>query len=194
MTKPKSRSHRKSCDPQLSHTQPTDDWGVEQLGQYAQARHEEISAGEQSLAVSYWRLGLALNLARRQFTHGQWAGFLSTLNIDKTRASKARAIQRSFESEQPLHGLSVQEAYRRRQRSPRKSSPRTKRRQKLNPSGRKSLISDWLLDICQQADGYRGEIDLASPEEASALIPVIESVVEELNRLRNELQQRSDAP
>ncbi|MEK6234594.1 MAG: hypothetical protein N2C14_07765, partial [Planctomycetales bacterium] len=77
----------KSCDPQLLHEQPNEAWGVERLGEFAQARHREIEADEQSLAQAYWRLGLALNLARRQFSHGQWAKFLDELRIEKTRAS-----------------------------------------------------------------------------------------------------------
>jgi hypothetical protein len=179
----------KSCEPQLLDEVPTEAWGVEKLGAFAQARHHEIEADEQSLARVYWRLGLALNLARRQFSHGQWTKFLDALGIDKTRASKARAIQRSFEAECSLEGLSVQEAYRSRKRKVRKPSAKKERRKK---SKQKTGMVDWLFDICNKVDLYCAEADFADSEEASSLLSVIENAVAELTRLRRRLQQRID--
>ena len=180
----------KSCDPQLFGDDPTEEWGIERLGQYAQARHQEIEAEEQSLACTYWRLGLALNLARREFSHGQWTKFLDALGIDKTRASRARAIQRSFDTECSLEGMSVQEAYRCRKRKVRKPSANKERRKK---SKQKTTMVDWLFDVCNKADLYCAEADFADSEEASSLLSVIENAVAELTRLQRRLQQRIDA-
>jgi hypothetical protein len=182
----------KSCEPQLLDEVPTEAWGVEELGAFAQARHHEIEADEQSLARMYWQLGLALNLARRHFSHGQWASFLNELGIDKTRASKARAIQRSFKTEETVEGLSVQEAYRKRKRTSRKLGPRKKRRKTTGKDERVSIV-DWLRDVCKQVDFFVDEISSADTEEATSVLPAIEAAVEELNRLRSQIQQRIGA-
>ena len=150
----------KSCDPQLSGEAPTEDWCVERLGEYAQSRHQEIAAEEQSLAQTYWRLSLALNLARQKCTYGQWAKFLDALGIDKTRASKALAIHRTFKTEQSLEGISVQEAYRCRKRKLQKPSAKKEGRKKS-----KTSMVDWLFDICDKVDLYSADVDYAGAEE-----------------------------
>lgn len=182
----------KSCEPQLLDEQPNEAWDVERLGAFAQVRHHEIETDERSLARAYWWLGLALNLARRQFSHGQWARFLEELGIEKTRASKARAIQRSFETEDSVEGLSVQEAYRNRKRSSRKSGPRKKRRKTTNKDERVCIV-DWLRDVCQQVDVFLEEVSTDDTEDAASVLPAIDMAVEELNRLRNQIQQRIGA-
>jgi len=180
---------RKSCDSQLFDEQPNEAWDIQRLAAFAQTRHQEIDADEQSLARAYWRLGMALNLARRQFSHGQWAKFLEELGIDKTRASKARAIQRSFDNEDAVEVLSVQEAYRQRKRKSRKSGPNKRRRTSANKHDRVCIV-DWLRDVCQQADFFLDEFASANTEDAANVLPVIDAAVEELSRLRNQLQQR----
>lgn len=179
----------KSCESQLLDEQPNKAWDVERLGEFARARHQEIDADEQSLARTYWQLGLSLNLARRQFSHGQWAKFLDELGIDKTRASKARAIHRSFDTENSVEGLSVQEAYRKRKRKSRKSGPKKKRRKSTNKHERVS-IAEWLHDVCQQVDIFLDEVASADSDDAANALPAIDAAVEELNRLRSQVQQR----
>ena len=178
----------KSCESQLLDEQPNEAWDVERLGEFARARHQEIDADEQSLARAYWQLGLALNLARRQFSHGQWSKFLDELGIDKTRASKARAIQRSFDTENSVDGLSVQEAYRKRKRKSRKVGPKKKRRKSTNEHERVS-IAEWLRDVCQQIDIFLDEVASTDTEDAANVLPAIDAAVEELNRLRSQVQQ-----
>ncbi|MCR9294159.1 MAG: hypothetical protein NXI32_15680 [bacterium] len=182
----------KSCESQLLDEQPNEAWDVERLGEFARARHQEIDADEQSLARAYWQLGLALNLARRQFSYGQWAKFLDELGIDKTRASKARAIQRSFDTENSVDGLSVQEAYRKRKRKSRKVGPKKKRRKSTNEHERIS-IAEWLRDVCQQIDIFLDEVASTDTEDAANVLPAIDAAVEELNRLRSQVQQRIGA-
>jgi hypothetical protein len=110
-------STKKSCGPQLLITgEPSHGWGVDELGQYCQTQHEAIVSGEKELTPIYWRLGLALSLARKHFGQGQWMQYLASLNIDKTRASKARAIFRAFSTAEQTAGMSVEEAYGKRHR------------------------------------------------------------------------------
>jgi len=185
----KQQPRRKRCESQLFDEQPNEAWDIERLGAFARARHQEIDADEQSLARAYWRLGMALNLARSQFSHGQWAKFLEELGIGKTRASKDRAIRRSFDNEDAVEGLLVQEAYRQRKRKSRKSGPNKKRRKSANTHERVGIV-DWLRDVCQQADFFFDEVASANTEDAANVHPVIDAAVEELSRLRNQLQQR----
>jgi len=188
----KQQRRRKRCESQLFDEQPNEAWDIERLGAFARARHQEIDADEQSLARAYWRLGMALNLARSQFSHGQWSKFLDELGIDKTRASKARAIQRSFDTENSVDGLSVQEAYRKRKRKGRKSGPKKKRRKSTNKHERVN-IAEWLRDVCQQVDMFLDEVASADTEDAANVLPAIDAAVEELNRLRSQVQQRISA-
>ena len=105
-------SGTKSCGPQLlAWGEPSHSWGVEQLGQYCQIQHEAIVSGEKELTPVYWRLGLALELARKHFNQGQWGPYLASLNIEKTRACKARTIFRTFPTAEQTAGMSVEEAY-----------------------------------------------------------------------------------
>lgn len=121
------RPEPESCESQRFEEQPAENWGVDDLGRFAHARHQEIETDEASLAQAYWRLGLPLNLARSHFARGQWAGFLDEWGVDKTRASKARAIQRSFKTQESVAGLSVQEAYKQRKRKVGKRSAKKSR-------------------------------------------------------------------
>jgi len=107
----------KSCDPQLLNKLPEESWDLETLAQYSRAQGDRINQAEQTLSLLYWRLGAALTYARRHFDHGQWSRYLEQLGIDRTRASKARAIFRTFRSEQFVAGLSVDEAYSKRKRT-----------------------------------------------------------------------------
>ena len=106
------KKHEKSCEPQLlDDEQPSHSWGLDKLAEFAQEQHRIIVDGEKEQVPAYWRLGQALSLARKQFARGQWGKYLDELEIHKTRASKARAIFRSFQSPKDVAGKSVEEAY-----------------------------------------------------------------------------------
>jgi hypothetical protein len=87
----------KSFDSQLlPDGEPNSEWGLDQLGVYAQLQYRQIMDGEKTLTTAYWRLGHSLVLAKHIFRHGHWGQHLRDLRIDKTRASKATAIYRTF--------------------------------------------------------------------------------------------------
>lgn len=184
----------KSCGSQLfnealqDNSAPQEDWGLDQLSDYARAQNEAIAQCEQSLTVRYWHLGLALNLARRHFTRGQWGRFLHELGVDKTRASKACAIHRTFKEQESVEGLSVQEAYARRDRKPRKSVAKKRRKKRTNTG-----IAEWLVEVCKKADLFVDEVACADPDEAAVLLPAIDAVIEGLTSIRHQLKQRVDS-
>ena len=102
----------KSCGPQpFTEDLPTNDWDSDKLGKFATSQHEAIVGDETTLATRYWRLALALNLARKQIRRGNWIRFIEAHRIDRTRASRARAIHRTFNSVNDLDGLTVEQAY-----------------------------------------------------------------------------------
>ena len=184
----------KSCDPQLLNAAPPkpsvphEDWPLDQLSQYARAQNSAITQSERSVTAHYWQLGLALNLARRHFSHGQWGKFLEEIGVDKTRASKACAIHRTFQQQELVEDLSVQEAYQRRERKPRKSSTKT-RRKKSTCGG----FSQWLRDVCKHADFFLDEAACTEPNDAASLLPAVNAAIEELTSLRDQLQVRSNS-
>jgi len=93
----KNERDAKSCGPQLfAEGEPSNEWGLEELGVYAQIQYHQILDGEKLLTPTYWRLGHVLVLAKKAFKHGKWSQYLKSLGIDATRASKARAIYRTF--------------------------------------------------------------------------------------------------
>ncbi len=173
-------------DPSLVAAVPQDDWGTDRLGTYARAQHEAIEHDERSLTLHYWRLGLALNLARRHFSHGKWAKFLAKQGVNTTCSSKARAIHRTFKTEDDVAGLSVQEAYARRERTPPKSSH--KRRKKQSPTG----LIEWLGDISKYAESFLDEAMCANAAEAKPLLSAIDMAIDDLSNLRNCVSKREN--
>lgn len=96
--------------------EPDHSWGLDELGERARGKHDEIVQGEKTLAPEYWDLGQALTLARKQVTHGQWESFLAKYGIDRVRACRARTIYRTFSSVGEVSGLTVQDDYDKRQK------------------------------------------------------------------------------
>jgi hypothetical protein len=103
--------HSKSCEPQHLDDGPNPGNSPDDLGEWASSYHEQIVEGERSLAALYWKLGKALELARKHFTRGQWEKYLAKWKIDKTRASKARKIYGAFQNVEQVQKLSVEKAY-----------------------------------------------------------------------------------
>ena len=171
----------RSCTPQLLLGDgPAGEWTLEQLQDYARSLHQAIVSEETSLSLKYWRLGTALNLLRKNFNHGQWQQLLVKLGIDKTRASRARAIARTFASKAELAGLTVQEAYERRRR----------KRVTTSANGNESVCKlQRLLD--RVAKITKGLTDLEDIEEPEALLPTLDASIGNLERLRDMLRRRS---
>jgi len=181
-------------DSQLFASHPDPTWGVDCLGEYARQQDQAIVNGEQALTAYYWRLGLALELARKQFSHSQWGRYLSSLGIDKTRASRARAIQRTFEAEEQVAELSVKEAYSRRKRQPRKSPIlRSASRAPVAERHEEVDLVNFLVGVCHQVESCLSQAESASAEQANCYLSVLEEALRELNGLRQRLLQRVTA-
>ncbi len=165
----------KCCDAKhLPAGEPNSQWGAEDLGRYAANQHKQIVKGEKSLTAIYWLLGLALQLARPSFTHGQWLGFLKKWEIDTTRASRARAIHQTFGTTEATAGLSVKQAYAQRRRKQPKSKT-TSRAGKLKAA--KESFSNFLKQICDRAEHFVHEAAVTDKDDALKLLePVAEAI------------------
>jgi hypothetical protein len=183
----------KSFDPKLiPEGDPTSEWGIEQLGAYAQLQHRQILDGEKSLSPSYWRLGQALELALKNLPRGHRGKYLEQLKIDKVRASKARAIARTFEKVEEVRDLSVEEAYSQRRRKQRKGlnedAPPDSARSKETGELRKfvgfvSTRAEALIDIA----GF------TEPADAKELLPPFREAVQRLVDLVRHLERQAEA-
>lgn len=177
-----------SCGPQhLDEEQPSRTWGLEKLGEFAQRQQRRIVDGEQALTLVYWLLGQALDWARQQLTRGQWGAYLAELGIDKTRASKARAIFRAFRSLNDVEGQSVEEAYACRSRR-QEQAPRAAKRK---PKGKGKALKAFLKDVPKGAEALIHEAVTMRPPEASQLITAIDAAIENLQRLRETLAAKA---
>ena len=177
---------QKSCGTQhLEEKLPTDTWAVDRLGDFAASQHLSITRDEETLAPKYWRLGLSLNLARKQIPHGEWLRFLKSFSIDRTRASKARAIHRTFTNEDDLDGLTVEEAYSQRER-----------RGTAGESGDKSSfekMNSYLEQLGDCAQEVAGEISWIDSAALCDLGRNIDTAIEVLAMLRKQLDSQPAA-
>ena len=182
----------KSCGPQLfAEGEPSNEWGLEELGVYAQMQYRQILDGERLLAPAYWRLGHALKFAKKAFRHGKWTQYVKDLGIDKTRASKAGAIYRTFDGPDEVAKLTVEEAYAKRQRK-QSAKPedgidggsQPKNVQRL----RKSVSS-----IGKRTDDVIHDAAFAAPEEAVILIPAVRKAIRQLQELLEYLERQAGA-
>ncbi|MHC4400605.1 MAG: hypothetical protein ACYTG0_13095 [Planctomycetota bacterium] len=183
----------KSCGLQLfADGEPSNEWGLEELSTYAQMQYRQILDGEKLLAPAYWRLGHALVLAKEAFRHGKWTQHLKDLGIDKTRASRARAIYRTFDKDEDVSGLTVEEAYAKRQRKepakPDKSADGVARPKKDAQRLRKSVSS-----IGKRTGDVINDAAFAAPEEALILIPAVRKAIRQLQELLEYLEQQAGA-
>jgi hypothetical protein len=173
----------------LPTSEPSNEWLPEQLSIYAQTQYQQIIDGETHLSRPYWRLGHALDLAKKSFGHGQWAQYLKELGIEKTRASKARAIYRTFTKEEDVACLTVEEAYAQRQRK----RPAARQAPPADATKPKKSIHSLRMSVGKIA-GRTGEVihaaAFAAPEEAANLIPAVRKAISELQELLRFLEQR----
>lgn len=159
------------CGPQpfdelLSHATP-----LTRLTELAGEVHAALVAFEKSATPHYWRLGQILMLARKQVPRGEWADFLAALGIEKTRASKARAIFRTFHTAEGTAGLSVADAYDRRARR-----PFAEKRLRQTPDeaiGERRVpevtLPHWVDRLAEDAARLRDEVQFLSPEQSEKL-------------------------
>ena len=185
---------QESCGPQLMPKgDPTIEWGVQELGVYAQVQHRQIVGGETSLSAAYWRLGLALNLARKQFGRKQWQPYLDDLGIDKTRASKARAIQRTFDEVGQVADLSVEDAYAHRERKPHGKTKKSAASGRKMPRQTKA-IRTFAAAVCKKAQSLVDEAAFAESEDAVVLVPAVRNAIEQLQGLLKLLETQATPP
>jgi len=163
----------KSCGPQhLVEGEPNSDWGLDELDNYAQKQHREIVNGETGLAPTYWRLGAALDLAKEKFQHGKWGKHLQSLGIDRTRASKARAIHRTFGKVDDLEELTVEEAYRLRDSKPAGTN-----------GGATCSLTRFRKSLDRIAERTGGILEDAvpmAPRDAESLLPAVRGAIDKL--------------
>jgi len=183
----------KSCDPQLLFNgEPSNEWGLDELGIYAQLQDRQITDGEKLLTPSYWRLGHALTLAKKAFNHGQWSKYLEELGIDKTRASRARAIYRTFDEEADVAGLTVAEAYARRRK-------KTIGKPEEDADGAATCTEDVrrlrksVTNIAQQTGTAIQDAAFVASEEAAILIPAVRNAIGQLQELLAFLEEQAAA-
>jgi len=174
---------------------PTSSWSVDQLGKYVEAQHLAIDTGEKALAPLYWKLGLALKLAKRHFNHGQWSKCLENWGISKARAARATAIYRTFGEEHLVIGLAVEEAYGRRQRK-----THSRREKAQDGPSEKAVDIEPLQAFLQDAAGVAARAEsliddaaFCSKERAQILIPTLCEVIQRLETLRAYLQRADGA-
>jgi hypothetical protein len=183
------------CPSQSFGPAPDASWGVDDLGRYAQNVNLAITDGERLLTPSYWSLGLALELARRQFSYRQWGKFLTSLSVDPTRASKARAIHRTFANVEEVTDLSVKEAYQRRKRDKRPRVSSTAREFIAASAAQPTVSADepafnpvqFCIEICQKAELCQVVAESATPEDAADFLTAIDEAIGELAKLRTAL-------
>ena len=90
---------------------------VPELERLAADTNRKINAAGVLLTGLYWDLGMfLLDLKERYGRHGTWEKRLAKMGIDRTRATKATAIKRTFRCRKDCEQMSVDDAYAMRKR------------------------------------------------------------------------------
>ena len=173
----------------LPGSEPNNEWLPEQLGIYAQAQYQQIVDNETYLSLPYWRLGHALEIAKKLFGHGQWEQYLKSLGIDPTRASKARVIYRAFACENDVAHLTVEAAYARRRKRQRSAPPATP--EAANSKKSANVLRKSISKIADRTGTVVHDAAFASADEAIVLIPVVRKAIRELQALLEFLEQQA---
>jgi hypothetical protein len=156
---------------------------VELTALAAKAR-DAIAECEKTATPHYWRLGQILMLARKHVARGSWADFLAMLRIEKTRASKARAIFRAFGTAEQTADLSVADAYEQRVRS-----PHGQQRRQSVPEARSEVptpavtLPRWIFTVAQDAVRLRDEIEFLNAEEIETVLSATQQAIALLTEL-----------
>jgi hypothetical protein len=112
---------------------------------------------------------------------------LTELGIDKTRASKARAIYRTFAQEDEVAGLTVEEAYARRRKKKGKEPADDVATPKPDVKGLRKSVGK----IAQRTGAVIHDAAFAVPEEAVVLIPAVRNAIRQLEELLKFLEQQA---
>ena len=189
---PENIAIEKSCgSPQLlPSNEPNNEWIPEQLGTYAQTQYQQIVDAETHLTRPYWHLGHALEIAKKSFGHGQWEQYLKSLGIDPTRASKARAIYRTFANANDVEHLTVEEAYARR-RKKRSTAPPAVSSKAANSKRSAQVLRKSISKIADRTGTVVHDAAFATPDEATILIPAVRKAIRELQTLLAFLEQQA---
>lgn len=183
----------KGCGPKLfGKGEPNNEWGLEELSAYAQMQYHQILDGEKLLAPAHWRLGHVLVLTKKAFKHGKWTQHLKDLGIDKTRASRARAIFGAFEKEQDVAGLTVEEAYAKRRRK-QSSMGNEITDGGAQPKKDVQRLRKSVRSIGKRTEDVIHDAAFVAPEEAVILIPAVRESIRQLQELLKYLEQQADA-
>ena len=90
---------------------PDGTWDIDALGNYAQEQEQLIHAAETFETPYYWRIGLALNLAKKSLTKAQYRQFVQARGFHKVKVSKARAIAGFYARPEDVVDMTVHDAY-----------------------------------------------------------------------------------
>jgi hypothetical protein len=169
----------------LSADEPSESWELDRLAEYAKTQHDAIVKGEQTLAPLYWKLGEALHWARKHVPRGHWGRFLDKAGIHKVRASKSRAIYKTFPGPEAVANMAVEEAYGMRERRTRTATHRTQTRKPTEdvPQEETVQLEVFLLEVCDRADGLIDVAAFATQNRRAELCPVLRLAIEKLTFL-----------
>jgi len=138
--------------------------------------------------VLYWRLGQALNLARSHSSRGEWASFLDDLGIEKTRASRARAIQSAFATEEAVAGLTVEQAYAQRKSKSKPAAAKKRQAQKTTAQE----LTEQLIAFQEQFDLCAAAVTLNDSAESQPLWRTLAETIKLLTEYQQRLKTYSD--
>lgn len=178
------------CGPQPNvEYEPSHSTPLERLNALATSEHDALVTGERAATSHYWRLGRVLDLARKKVSRGDWANYLKTLGIEKTRASKAKTIYRTFSTVDKVADLSVAQAYEHRVRSPRVKKAENSTSE-ADRSARTVSLPHWVQTFADDAERLRDEAEFLTEQEARIVLSVLAQAVDLLVELQATLRTR----
>lgn len=189
----------KSCEPQLfPHDEPSHAWDLDRLSAAAVAEYQELLADERAVTTRYWRLGRLLCLARKNFQRGQWGPYLQELGLEKTRAFKAMRIYETFATAAETVGLTVAEAYDRRQRRPRKpKADRPAATPEMEANSGRSSVPSWTQfaeSITTAVARQLEDAEFWTAAEIATALGEVARAATALRQLEDRLRGRDDSP
>ena len=173
--------------------EPTNEWGVDELGAYARLQERHIVEGEKSLTAAYWKLGRALDLVLKILPRGHRGRYLEELGVHKTRAARARAISRTFAEEKEVFGLSVEEAYDQRQRRQSKSQP-TDSPASTQRDKEVAALRKFAGTVARQAESVIDMAGFVNADDATELLPSFQDALRRLEKLIEQLEIQAAGP